>query len=355
MRRAECAVLSRAGAHALRSLRAKWAGAQFTLPSHHGNRARLRPHGQFLFSGTLLSADPLRSWWAGERDAMVQANQWGVRAVDVADLSAGRWAPRRLRAIWWQEGPHGVFGRALALLGWRRYLVYMRPLDEPVAIPTAMPKVHLNELGPDDLEHYAAFRPGSRSYLYRLRTGYTCFAAWRKGRIVAVTWIAAGAVRVEHLHRTYLLDPDEVCLINSLTAAEQRGQRLSATIFAKIAKTSHERGYRRAVGLIAPYNQSSIRSRERSGFTRIGVVGSFSRSPIRTANFQGRWLSRDSPDGRVPAQMMRDSPHLGKPWWRQPATSVAWGGPISALTLEAREENRHDRWWLPLRRNPLSG
>ena len=165
----------------------------------------------------------------------------------------------------------------------------MRPLDEPVAIPTAMPKVDLNELGPDDLEQYAAFRPGSRSlYRHRLRTGYTCFAAWQKGRIVAVTWIAVGAVRVEHLHRTYLLDPDEICVTDSLTAAEQRGQRLSATIFAKIAKTYHERGYRRAIGLIAPYNQSSIRSRERSGFTRIGVVGAFSRSPIRTANFQGR-------------------------------------------------------------------
>ena len=85
-----------------------------------------------------------------------------------------------------------------------------------------------------------------------------------------------------------MLDPDEICVTDSLTAAEQRGQRLSAAIFARIAKTYHQRGYRRAIGLIAPYNQSSIRSRERSGFTRIGVVGAFSRSPIRTANFQGR-------------------------------------------------------------------
>ena len=160
MRRAECAVLSRAGARALRSLRGNWACAQLTPPSPHGNRARLRPHGQVLFSGTLLSADPLRSWWACERDVWSKRIQSGVRAVDVTDLSAGRWAPRRLRAIWWQEGLHGVFGRALALLGWRRYLVYMRPLDEPVAIPTAMPKVDLNELGPDDLDQYAAFRPG---------------------------------------------------------------------------------------------------------------------------------------------------------------------------------------------------
>jgi GNAT superfamily N-acetyltransferase len=210
-----------------------------------------------------------------------------VPEVDVTDLSGGRWAPRRLQAILRWEGLRGVVGRALALLGWERYLVFVRGLDELVAPSMSMPLVDITELGPDDAERYAALRPGGSSlFRDRLRAGYACFAVWQAGRIVAVTWVVVGAVRIEGWRRTYLLDPDEIFLRDSFTAAEQRGQRLSAALFATIAATYRDRGYRRAICLVAPHNRSSLRSHERSGFRRIGAVSSFPMKPNRTADFE---------------------------------------------------------------------
>jgi GNAT superfamily N-acetyltransferase len=221
-----------------------------------------------------------------------------VPEVDVTDLSGGRWAPRRLRAILRWEGLRGVTGRALALLGWERYLVFVRRLDEPVAPSTSTPSVDINELGPDDAEQYAALRPGGSSlFRDRLRAGYACFAVWQAGRIVAVTWVVLGAVRIERWRRTYLLDPDEIFLRDSFTAAEQRGQRLSAALFSTIAATYRERGYRRAICLIAPHNRSSIRSRQQSGFRRVGLVSSLSKNSAGIASFRSASAKRGDSRG----------------------------------------------------------
>ncbi len=105
--------------------------------------------------------------------------------------------------------------------------------------------------------------------------------------MVAATWVAVGPAWAEHLRREFRPAPDEIYIFDSLTAAEHRGERLSAAIFAVVAATYRGRGCRRAVGLIVPHNRSSARSRGRSGFRRVGTVRSFPRGPIRTADVLG--------------------------------------------------------------------
>jgi hypothetical protein len=119
---------------------------------------------------TLLEAEPTMS--VGETD-------------DTADLSRGRWAPRRLRAILRREGAAGLLGRGLALLGWRRAGFYLCSLDEAAgAAGAAAPPagVEVVQLRAGDAPAYLAFRPGPAAavdFAARLRAGHACFAARR--------------------------------------------------------------------------------------------------------------------------------------------------------------------------------
>jgi hypothetical protein len=206
--------------------------------------------------------------------------------VGMAAAPGGRWTPHRLWAILRREGMHGVFLRALALLGWRSYTLYMRSLEDAAAGVVAAVPVEIDELRADDVGDYLAFRPGpAAGFLDRLRAPYACFAARHNGRIVAATWVATRGTRVDTLRRDFLPAPDEIYLFDSFTAAEHRGQHLFPAVFEVIAARYRARGRRWAVTLIAPYNRASSRSRERSGFRRVGTVRSLSRGPIRTSDF----------------------------------------------------------------------
>lgn len=225
--------------------------------------------------------------------------------TEPADSSApglGRWLTRRLREILRQEGWRGVRFRALALLGWRSCGLYVRGLDASATAVTAAVPAEIRELGAADARDYLAFRSEAPTrFLRRLHAGHACFAARHDGRIVAATWVAVGRGRLEYLGRDVLLAPDEIYLFDSFTASELRGRRLFPAIFAVIAATYRARGYRHAVTCIAVHNRSSRRSRERSGFRRIGTVRRLPRKPIRLAGFAACDGGRqDPPPGLQP-------------------------------------------------------
>jgi hypothetical protein len=220
------------------------------------------------------------------------------RMIDTAGTPGGRWTPHRLWAILRREGMLGVRSRALALLGWRSYILYVRSLEAAAGVVAAVP-VEIDELRAEHVGDYLAFRPGpAAGFLDRLRAGHACFAARHDGRIVAATWVARGGTRVEPLDRDFLPASDEIYLFDSFAAAEHRGQRLFPAVFEVIAARYRARGYRRAVTLIAPYNHASSRSRERSGFRRVGTVRSWSRGPIRTSDFVPERFAAQADAGR---------------------------------------------------------
>jgi ribosomal protein S18 acetylase RimI-like enzyme len=213
--------------------------------------------------------------------------------ADSADLSRGRWAPSRVRAILCREGAAGLLGRALERLGWRRAGLYVADLDEVTraagaAAPAARGEVV--RLGAGDAPTYLAFRPGpaaAADFAERLRAGHACFAVRRDGRVVAATWVAVSPAWANHLRREFRPAPGEIYLFDGFTAAGCRGQRLAAAIVAAVAASYRQCGYRSAALVIAPHNRSSCRSYERSGFRRRAVVHSLARGPVRTADLAG--------------------------------------------------------------------
>jgi hypothetical protein len=148
--------------------------------------------------------------------------------VDTADLSRGRWTPRRLRAILRREGATGLLGRALERLSWRRAGLYICILDEvaSVAGAAAAPADEVVQLNVEDVPAYRAFRPeAATAFVERLRAGRACFAVRHDGRVLAATWVAVCPAWVEHLRREFRPAPDEIYIFDSLTAAEHRGGR----------------------------------------------------------------------------------------------------------------------------------
>jgi ribosomal protein S18 acetylase RimI-like enzyme len=213
--------------------------------------------------------------------------------ADSADLSRGRWAPSRLRAILVREGAAGLLGRALERLGWGRVGLYVADIDEVTRAAGAAASAASVEVVRLDAGHappYLAFRPGPKTaaaFAERLRAGHACFAVRRDDRIVAATWVAISPVWINHLRREFRPAPGEIYLFDSFTTARYRGQRLAAAIVAAVAALYSQCGYRWAVLVIAPYNRSSRRSYERSGFRRRAVVHTLARGPVRTADFGG--------------------------------------------------------------------
>jgi GNAT superfamily N-acetyltransferase len=83
-------------------------------------------------------------------------------------------------------------------------------------------------------------------------------------------------------------DRGDIYIYDSYVAAEHRGQRLMAALFADVAARYRGRGYRRTCVLIALYNRTNIRACERCGFRRAGTVRSFARGPVQLADFKLR-------------------------------------------------------------------
>jgi GNAT superfamily N-acetyltransferase len=195
-----------------------------------------------------------------------------------------RLTARRIETIYRREGLYGLVSRSLArLFGWRSYGVWLCPLDQlpPPTRPTL--PVEIRALERREVPSYLAFRPGSADVLAeRLRQGRVCFVAWSGPRIVATTWVATGPEVVPQLERAVVPGPGEVYLFDSYAAADMRGRRLMPALVDEILARYRALGYHRALTIVALYNRSSIRSRERSGFRRAATVNTLARGPIRT-------------------------------------------------------------------------
>jgi hypothetical protein len=89
----------------------------------------------------------------------------------------------RLAAIWRHEGAKGVWCRALARVGYRRWDRFVRPLDQPVTSRTPGVPLEIVTLAPADAAAYVAPRADATLAGYRqhLRAGR------RAGRRVAGT------------------------------------------------------------------------------------------------------------------------------------------------------------------------
>jgi hypothetical protein len=204
-----------------------------------------------------------------------------------------RWVWFRAREILRREGWRGAAFRVLAALGYRRWGWFSRSLDPPLApVPTDLP-LRFAELGPDQLEAYLAFRRGAtrEQFLGRLGQGQHCFGAWLEDRLVSVTWVTTGRIRIGPGRVSCALDPRTLYLHDSFSSRDVRGHHVQSALGVHLLER-HRAAFARVVSLIAAENRSSVASRRRLGFRRAGTLHHLEIGPLRRTFLGGECPGR---------------------------------------------------------------
>jgi GNAT superfamily N-acetyltransferase len=182
---------------------------------------------------------------------------------------------RRLRNVWCELGPRGVWFGVLAHTIYRRLALLERQLEG--ALPDYRPRVEaeIRCLGPADELAYYALRPRDDASLFRRRLDRAdqCWGAWCEGELRHVGWIATKEAWIRHLDRSFRLAEEEAFTYGAFTHPDWRGLGLQPARQAVCLRALHDRGYRRAFCTVLPESRAAFSSLSKVGYQRIGVIG----------------------------------------------------------------------------------
>jgi ribosomal protein S18 acetylase RimI-like enzyme len=177
----------------------------------------------------------------------------------------------RAREVAAQEGLRSLAMQVAAALGYRRLVLFERPVDgTPAANPLGL---EVGYLEPGAVGEYEALRPGEgETARRRWAEGDRCIASWLDGRLVSVRWLATGSAPFEYLGVRLPLADDEFYLYDTHVDPSCRGSAIAnhamRLFYARLAAEGFH------VGLCAclPENRPAWRSLEKSTFERAGRI-----------------------------------------------------------------------------------
>lgn len=175
---------------------------------------------------------------------------------------------RRAREIVRDEGWRRLLFIVLADLGYRRFLLYERRLDEPITPVVARVPLVFAAFQPAAFADYLRVHPLiSRSRLEeRLARGDECYVARVDGRIAALTWISRDAHFFRSIGCRYELPASEVYLFDSFTDPALRGRGIAPALGVWVLERLRQAGVTRIVLAIVPENAANRRARAKTGF-----------------------------------------------------------------------------------------
>lgn len=184
-------------------------------------------------------------------------------------------AIQRARVTLQQEGLRSFWFKLLSELGYRRLLLFERPLDEPVPDFAPSLTVELARLAESDLDEYLGFRPDTepRDVIERLRCDEMCFVARHKGQIVSGGWIAVRQRWIDYLGCAIDMAPGDAYSYDKFTLPDYRGNGIFNAVRAHHLRHLRAAGYRRAVVTVVPENKSSVRDIYKGGYRLCGMIG----------------------------------------------------------------------------------
>lgn len=179
---------------------------------------------------------------------------------------------------------------------YRRVIVMVRPLDEP--IPDLLPGLPavIARLTEEDLPAYRRFRPDQPAdeVQKRMARGDRCFAAWYERRIVHAAWAATGRVHVPYLRRDLILEPGEAYMHDSYTLPAYRGYGLAKAEGVYRLQHFWQEGYRRGLCVVAVENKIGFHPLEALGYRAVGLFGCLLFGPWQQ-DWQQAWSEEPLP------------------------------------------------------------
>jgi RimJ/RimL family protein N-acetyltransferase len=178
------------------------------------------------------------------------------------------------------EGPKSLAMRVASELGYRRLVLFERPVDTtPAPNPLGL---ELGWVGEDRLDELAQLRPDAvETARERLSTGDRCSATWLDGRLASARWVSTGEARIEYLGMTLPLADGEFYLYDTYTRPDLRGRGIAPDgqrlLFPRLAAE----GYTSAACACLPENRPAWRSILKGGFEPAGKLGFVGVGPWR--------------------------------------------------------------------------
>lgn len=152
-------------------------------------------------------------------------------------------------------------------------------------VPSADPCFEMRFLRPDEVRRFARNPANelSPAFADRAERGLDlCFAAIHGDRLANYAWYALDSVEAEHSAGAALgLPPDMAYLYKAFTHPDFRGQRLNGACIGKALAALAEHGVSRLLSLVYWSNSASLRSFDRLGCQRLGLLAVGPRGPSR--------------------------------------------------------------------------
>ncbi len=155
---------------------------------------------------------------------------------------------------------------------YRRAVLICRSLDTPQPGPALPEGFRLELVDSRHLRALCAFRPsvGPQVFEQRLYQGDVCHAVWRDDTIVHAAWIARETAFVQYLSCQLQLGSKDIYIYDSHTLPGFRLLGLASQRGRHVIEYYRERGFERALALIASENTTGLRATRGLGYELAG-------------------------------------------------------------------------------------
>jgi RimJ/RimL family protein N-acetyltransferase len=175
-----------------------------------------------------------------------------------------------------EEGIKSFWFKSLSEMGYRRYLLLERMLDDPIPHTEARLPITIDLLKKTETEEYSMLRAKVQQseIIDRINSGQWCFVARYRRKIISATWATAHeTIRSSYLNREMHLENNEVYTYASFTEPDFRGLSVSPALKVEMMRHFRSAGYRRMICWVLPENGSSLKALQKVGFHPLGMMG----------------------------------------------------------------------------------
>ena len=185
--------------------------------------------------------------------------------------------PLVFRFLEWHRrlGLRRMPGTILQWLARREYFVLVRDLRLP------LPKVPVDQttvwtsLTEAEIPQLLAINPvlSETEIRRRWKEGQECSLCWIEGSLAHYRWYATGSVYLSYLGKTLRLLEGECLIEDVFTHPAFRRRGIQSVGSLTTLKHLQDRGFRRAIAIVARYNTPTLRVTQKMGYAVAGAIG----------------------------------------------------------------------------------
>ena len=167
---------------------------------------------------------------------------------------------RRALTILREQGPVDLWWKLVGELGYRRVILFERPLGTGAQPKEPPPPIELGELREDEVDAFLAFNPESSrpEVERRMRANDRCHVARDGERLVSARWVSLSEGRVAYLRLAFPLGEGEAFFYDAYTVPEWRRRGVAGAVSAAMIARLEADGFTKLLSAALPENPEGL-------------------------------------------------------------------------------------------------